>query len=73
MFQFMNCKGFKFIFPTINRTEVARVMVEESEVSFHNKEELMLATKFLHNNGKVCIPLLTPCYDLHTSEQTQSQ
>ncbi|XP_038076820.1 leucine-rich repeat serine/threonine-protein kinase 1-like [Patiria miniata] len=33
------------------RTEVTRVMLEEFQVSFHDKEDLMHATRFLHNNG----------------------
>ncbi|XP_071801091.1 leucine-rich repeat serine/threonine-protein kinase 1-like isoform X3 [Asterias amurensis] len=33
------------------RTEVTRVMLEQSQVSFHDKEDLMQATRFLHNNG----------------------
>ncbi|XP_071957190.1 leucine-rich repeat serine/threonine-protein kinase 1-like [Antedon mediterranea] len=33
------------------RTEVTHVMQMQSQVSFHDKEELMQATRFLHNNG----------------------
>ncbi|XP_022107622.1 leucine-rich repeat serine/threonine-protein kinase 1-like isoform X2 [Acanthaster planci] len=33
------------------RTEVTRVMLEQYQVSFHSKEDLMHATRFLHNNG----------------------
>ena len=31
---------------------MTRVMLEQSQVSFHDKEDLMQATRFLHNNGE---------------------
>ena len=37
-------------------------MVEESNVSFHDKEELMQATRFLHNNGKYLIESIRPVF-----------
>ncbi|XP_072178814.1 leucine-rich repeat serine/threonine-protein kinase 1-like [Diadema setosum] len=33
------------------KAEVMRMMVEQSQISFHDKEELLQATRFLHNNG----------------------
>eukprot|EP00057_Strongylocentrotus_purpuratus_P000847 XP_001184678.3 PREDICTED: leucine-rich repeat serine/threonine-protein kinase 1 [Strongylocentrotus purpuratus] len=33
------------------KSEVMRMMVEQSQISFHDKEELLQATRFLHNNG----------------------
>ena len=35
-----------------SRAEVTRMMLEQSQISFHDKEELLQATRFLHNNGE---------------------